>query len=54
MKEFFAANGSTIIVGAIVFATLIFVLVRTIRNYRHGRSACACGNCNKCATGATK
>jgi hypothetical protein len=54
MEEFFATNGSTIIVGAIVFAALIFVLVRTIRNYRRGCSACGCGCNNKCGASATK
>jgi hypothetical protein len=51
MEEFFATNGSTIIVGAIVFAALAFVLARTIRNYRQGRSACGCGGCSKCGAG---
>jgi hypothetical protein len=51
MKEFFAQNGSTIIVGGIVFAVLLFVLIRTIRNFRKGKSACGCG-CEACRTKA--
>ncbi|MDR3303948.1 MAG: FeoB-associated Cys-rich membrane protein [Treponema sp.] len=48
MKAFFVQNASTIIVGSVVFAALLFILIRTIRNARKGKSACGCG-CASCA-----
>ncbi|AEF82869.1 FeoB-associated Cys-rich membrane protein [Leadbettera azotonutricia] len=51
MKEFLSTNGSTIIVGAIVFAALAFVLIRLIRNLRRGKAGCGCG-CSDCTASA--
>ncbi|MDR2798412.1 MAG: FeoB-associated Cys-rich membrane protein [Treponema sp.] len=49
MIPFILENLSTIIVGAVVLGIISFALVRTILNYRKGKSPCGCGcdNCSK-------
>jgi hypothetical protein len=50
--EFLRNNAGNIVVGCIVFAVLIFIVVRLISNARKGKSACGCGcgcgGCTKC------
>jgi hypothetical protein len=46
--EFIQNNAGNIAAGCIVFAVLIFAVVRLIRNARKGRTACGCGGCSKC------
>ncbi|MDR3114528.1 MAG: FeoB-associated Cys-rich membrane protein [Treponema sp.] len=50
MISFIAENLSTIIVGALVLGLISAALVRTIRNYRKGKSPCGCGcGCDECS-----
>jgi hypothetical protein len=51
MPEFLSENASTIIVGAAVFGIILFALIRTVRNYRRGKSPCGCG-CGGCSGAA--
>ncbi|MDR1957427.1 MAG: FeoB-associated Cys-rich membrane protein [Treponema sp.] len=48
MIAFIAENLSTIIVGAVVLGIIAFALVRTILNFRKGKSPCGCG-CERCS-----
>jgi hypothetical protein len=45
MGAFMLEHLSTIIIGAVVLGVVVFALVRTILNFRRGRSPCGCGNC---------
>jgi hypothetical protein len=47
LNAFFSENLSTVLIGGAVFGVLFFALVRTIRNYRRGKSPCGCENCPK-------
>lgn len=47
MLEFFSANFSTIIVGAIVFTVIALVVVKLIKDKIHHKSSCGCG-CAHC------
>jgi hypothetical protein len=47
MGAFISENLSTIIIGAVVLGVLVFALIRTILNFRRGRSPCGCG-CEHC------
>lgn len=53
MKAFVSENLSTIIIGTVVLGLVAFALVRTILNFRKGRSACGCG-CGGCAKAAPR
>jgi hypothetical protein len=54
MIALISENLSTIIIGALVLGIIAFALVRTILNFRKGRSPCGCG-CEDCkASGGIK
>jgi hypothetical protein len=47
IKDNLSDNLSTIVVGALVFGVLGFVLFRLIRGFRRGKGGCPCG-CSGC------
>lgn len=47
MLAFIKGNLSTIIVGAVVFGTIIYIVIRLVKNKRSGKTACGCG-CSSC------
>jgi hypothetical protein len=48
MGTFVSEHLSTIVIGAVVLGIIAFALIRTILNFRKGRSCpCGCGGCSK-------
>jgi hypothetical protein len=41
--KFIEENIGNIIVGAVVFITLALVVIRFVKNVRHGKRGCGCG-----------
>ncbi len=47
MFEFLKENIGTIIVGLVVLAVVAAIIVKIIKDKRHGKSSCGCG-CEHC------
>ncbi len=47
MLAFLAANGGTLLIGALVAAAVVLILLKLRRDKRKGCSSCGCG-CENC------
>lgn len=47
MAAFFSEYLSTLVIGAIVFAVIVLIIAKMIKDRRKGKSSCGCG-CSNC------